>query len=79
MGGKARDLGSELGDDDLGGVVGDAGDAAEKLALALEGAHPLLDLARELGDRFVEVLEVREQVRYEHGVVLAEATLEGGS
>jgi hypothetical protein len=76
VGWEASDVGPELGDDHLRGAIGDAGDDAEQLTLALERAHPLLDLTRELGGRLVEVLNVGEQVRDEHGVVLAEAALE---
>src|SRR5690349_12712236 len=53
VGGIAIHVGAELGDDHLGGALGDAGDRAQQLTLALERAHALLDLRRELPDRLV--------------------------
>jgi hypothetical protein len=44
---EAFHLGAELGQDHLGGALGDAGDRAEQFTLALEGANALLDLRGE--------------------------------
>src|SRR5207244_7196796 len=53
VGGKAAHVWAQLGDDHLGGALGDAGNRAQKLTLALERAHALLDLPGELTNRLI--------------------------
>src|SRR5207245_10432770 len=59
---EAIHVGAQLGDDHLRGALGDARNRAQKLTLALERAHALLDLCRERADRLVQVLDVRKQM-----------------
>jgi hypothetical protein len=49
-----------LGDDHLGGAAADAGDRAQQLNRRRERAQLLLDHGRELVDRLVEVVDVRQ-------------------
>src|SRR6266480_7475378 len=73
---KALHVCSELGDDHLGGALGDAGDRREQLELMLERAQALLDLGRERIDRLVQVVDVGEQLRDQQRVVGGEAARE---
>ena len=65
-----------LGDQDLGGTLLDARDRHQQITLARETADPLLDLGRELADRFVQKVDVRNDLRHDQRVLGVEATLE---
>ena len=73
---EAAHVGAQLGDDHLGGALGDARNRAQKLTLALERAHALLDLCRERADRLIQVLDVRKQMGDQQRVVVAKAPLQ---
>jgi hypothetical protein len=66
-----------LGDQYLGGAERHSGDRAQQLADPGVGGEHLLDLPVQRGDRFIERVDVREQVRHDDPVVLElEAALE---
>jgi len=65
-GGEAAHVHADLGDEDLGRALGDAGDAIQASLLGRERADGLLDAGTEGGDGLVEVIEVAEVLaRYE--------------
>ena len=76
-GGERGHVDADLGDQHLSGALLDAGDRHQQLTLAGERADPRLDLVREAVDRFVEEVNVREDLGDDHRVLVVETSLEG--
>jgi hypothetical protein len=71
-----------LGEDDLGGAASDAGDRAQQLDRRASGPSCALNRGREVIERLVEVIDVREDAPDHERVLGVEAAfqrlLEGG-
>ncbi len=65
-----------LGDDHLGGATVDPWDRAERLNGRREPGDLRLDLGGELGDRSVEIVDVREHPADDDRVLVIESALE---
>src|SRR5688572_10286278 len=56
--GKGREVGADFGDNDLGDALVDAGQLVPKRQFSHKRAHLLLELAIQLGNGFVQIVDV---------------------
>jgi hypothetical protein len=74
--GECAHITAGLGDQHLSGSTGDAGDRAQQLDRWRQRSQLLLDRVGEFADRFVEVVDVREDAPDDQRVLRVEAALE---
>lgn len=77
FGGKDAYVGADLGQDHLGGVPADAGDALKQGQLGLERGGGGLDPLGDRGDVGLEVVDVGEHALAQEGVVTSEPAGQG--
>jgi len=70
------DIGPGLGNDGCGGKGADAGDRGQQFTLAPRRLHHVLDLGVELGDHFVEMVEIVQMQSAHERVVALKAALQ---